>query len=261
MEPILLRGEVIFTPELTEKSVLVIPEPTIEYLKGLQKFAQGLRVETQEDFADAARMLNGASKIIAQIKEIVTAKRRPYAALADGVSEKAKPFLELADALKASLNREMKYYDDREEAYQMNACLNAEREKSRLEAEAKALELEAANRLRAGKDALKSAGNEEQFAQAGEGFRAGAEAQQRAAELIQQTKALNPIAFIAPRAKGARKNEPVENLVYDLAKLPIEYHLANEALIVKAIKAGILTEKNTPGLSFTLGKNFSGTGR
>ncbi len=64
----------------------------------------------------------------------------------------------------------------------------------------------------------------------------------------------------APIAKGIKAKETAVIISFDLAKLPIAYHMLDEAKLKKSILANIVTLE-TPGVVFKIEKSFTGTGR
>lgn len=72
-----------------------------------------------------------------------------------------------------------------------------------------------------------------------------------------------PVEIIIPKevkAKGVTFRDEAEILSHDLAKLPIRYHLLNEALLKKHILEGVITVE-TPGVVFKIKQVPRGTGR
>ena len=234
----------------------VIPAVMREYAEGLTAHAKALTINSAEDFKAAGEVLNNITKTHSALNRRRLDLARQYDEARDAnVNNVAKPVLTALDASKAAVGKLMEVWDrhEREE----RARIEKEKEQQRLKAEQLRIEAEARQAAAAAK--VEAAKTEGQFKKAADAFDRGVQVDAEAMEMEMAALAVPTPALT--EAKGVKARMVVAELVItDLAALPLVYHLADEAKIKKAILAEIIT-KDTPGVKFTLAKQFGGTGR
>ena len=234
----------------------VIPAVMREYADGLMTHAQGLTINSAEDFKAAAEVLNNLTKTHSSLNKRRLDFAREYDAARDrNINIPAKPILTALEQSKKTIGDLMEAWDrvEREE----RARIEKEKEQQRLKAEQ--LLLEAQTRQDLAADKVAAAKDDDQFQQAAHEFDKGVAVDAEALEL--QLAALAVPTPALTEAKGVKDKMVVDTLtVTDLAALPITYHTANEKKIKDHILDGTL-DASTPGIKFTLKKKFSGTGR
>lgn len=236
--------------------VYIIPAPTKEHAKALAERIAAVKITSAEDFRTAAADLNQITKDYNLINNSRLELAREYDRRRDeNVNAQAKPLLDALAKAKANLQSEMEAWDQAEKKRLARAKLEQEQQA----AKAEALLLEAERRQEVAADQVATSTTDEGFAAAAASFDKGM-------AIAGQAQEMEIVSKSAPTAKpakvrGVAKTDEIKSLeVTDLGKLPITYHLPDVVKIKRHILDGTLDDK-TPGIKFTIGPKFRGTGR
>ena len=239
------------------RPVLALSADTKDYIAQLiERVGKQGPITTPAEFAQRSADLNALHKAWKFLDEERLRLGRLYDAEKEAnVNAVAKPLLTPLAALKASTEKAMQAWDRhvREERARREAEIEAER------AKALQMEEEAKRRQEVAAQAVEKATTPEEFEKAAAEFDKGVAVQMQVTENLIAATSL-PVPEL-PKAKGTKDKMKVAELeVLDLGKLPLAYHLPDEAKIKKHILDGVLTAE-TPGIRFRLEKAFSATGR
>jgi hypothetical protein len=218
----------------------VISQQNIDHALGLIRDAKALKICGVEDLKKAGEYLNSLGRTRTFFEAEIKRLRAPFVEQANRISGEGKPHVEAITNAEATLNNEMRAYDRLQKEEQRKA----EMERQRLADEARRAQEAAAK-------AVEAAKTEKAFEKAEEQFHQGL-------AKAEEAKAVDVPQVYKPTGAKGKKTAVIES--FDLAKLPLTYHLLDEAKVKKAILAGILDE-NTPGLKFRIDESFIGTGR
>lgn len=240
------------------KPVNVISDTLREYADGLRAQAAAYAtapITDPEGMKAAVELLNSLHKTAKAMDDQRLEAGAPFRQVIAEIDAQVKPMVAATNESKLAINRAMQDYDRRER--EARARAEAEKQAKRLEAER--LEREAAARQEVAAEHLDKARGEAGFERAAQEFEKGVATGKAA--LQSNIDAMNTPTPELTKAKGVRAVLKVTSLqVTDLAKLPLAYHTADEAKIKRHIIDGTL-DHTTPGISFTIEKVFSGSGR
>lgn len=244
------------TSYLMARPIDVVPEVQQKFVEGLAKHAEGLVISDPAGFKEAAELLNNATKTFS----VLNARRLEMASKYDEAKDRevnsvSKPFLDALKATKEKVSELMEVWDRKEREEIARQALA----RRQLLADAQRLTQEADKRQEQAALAVEASTTDAEFNQAAQAFDKGVSYQTAAQETTLTVMAENLPDLT--KARGVKDKMEVRDLkVTDLGALDLNYHMADEAKIKRHILDGTL-KANTPGITFVLGKKFSGSGR
>jgi hypothetical protein len=253
-----VNESLILSSSQAARPVLTLSQETREYLDGLTKRVSAelaKPIESASEFAQRSADLNALHKAWKVINDERLRQGRLYDEEKESnVNAVAKPWLDKLAELKVGEERLMREWD---------AKVTAERK--RVEAEqaaerAKALQLaqEAEARKEAAAKAVEKASTPAQFDKAATAFDVAIARDLESTELLISAGSA-PMPEEA-KAKGSKGKDKVMDLrLVDISKLPLAYHMMDEAKVRKHILDGVLDASH--GISYRIEKGFSATGR
>jgi hypothetical protein len=218
----------------------IVSQETASMISAICAEAMALKISSPEDFSKGMEALNQLGRMRKAVKDAEAEKRKPFNAILDGISAMRESILVPIKAAETATSAELKVYDTIQKAEQAKA--EQERRKLSDEAMRKQREVEAAIQL---------AKDETSFQQAAQVFDQVI-AKQEQAEAV----------YIPPvlKTKGIKTQRTAVIESVDLAKLPLSFHMADDAKIKKAILAGFI-DAETPGVKWRIDESFVGSGR
>lgn len=225
------------------KPLQVISDNEALLIQGAVKKAEALAtLDNAEAFKQASALLNELGRCRAYVKKSALDKGRPFRDESDRIKAMGETHLNAITPLEKKISDLMVAFRAKEE-----------QERQRLIAEAQRLAEEAKQRQEVAAQAVETAADEKGFEQAAEAFGDG----MAAAELAKESASL---VGKQTRAKGTKEKKTVTILAHDLANVPRQFLMLDEAKLKKAIEMDLVTDEHK-WVTFKIDTGFTGTGR